>query len=33
LILVNAWLVMHPIAAIERLIHGKEAQPVGQMMD
>lgn len=32
LILAAAWLVMHPIAAIERLIHGRDAQPAGQMM-
>ena len=31
-ILAAAWLIMHPIPALERLFHGKDAEPAGQMM-
>jgi poly-gamma-glutamate system protein len=32
LILTAAWLIMHPTPALERLLHGKDAQPAGQLM-
>ncbi len=32
MILAAAWMIMHPTPAIERLFHGKNAQPAGQMM-